>query len=176
MKRSLIVVSALVVGLAATASAQGQGPGPRAAGFGLFAFDTNADGRLTRVEFDAAQKARFDALDSDRNGVITAQERRAVMEAQREAAKAARFAALDTDGDGKLSPAELDNARGAYPRAGRRGPDRARFGGPGAARGGGADLTFAAFSERAGRAFEAADTNKDGVVTIAEVQALRPRR
>lgn len=85
------------------------GPGP--AGFGLLEFDANADGRLTRAEFDAAQKARFDRLDANKDGQATPEEARAGHEAMAKEAMAerqkARFAELDTDKNGQLSQAEF---------------------------------------------------------------------
>jgi len=39
--------------------------------------DTNHDGTITRAEFDAAAKARFDAADTNHDGKLTAAERRA---------------------------------------------------------------------------------------------------
>ncbi len=42
--------------------------------------DTNSDGRITRAEFTAAALARFDRADADRNGQVTAPERKAMRE------------------------------------------------------------------------------------------------
>ena len=61
MKYRIIAAATLAL-FAGAASAQppgedgprGRGPG----GFGLLEFDTNADGKLTKAEFDAAQRAR----------------------------------------------------------------------------------------------------------------------
>lgn len=53
---SAVAASALV----SVAIAQPPGRGPGAAGFALLQHDANGDGRLTRAEFDAAQRARFD--------------------------------------------------------------------------------------------------------------------
>ena len=39
--------------------------------------DTNHDGTITRAEFDAAAKARFDAADTNHDGKLTSAERRA---------------------------------------------------------------------------------------------------
>lgn len=45
--------------------------------------DTNHDGTITRAEFDAAAKARFDAADTNHDGKLTAAERRAAWMAMR---------------------------------------------------------------------------------------------
>ena len=47
--------------------------------------DTNHDGTVTRAEFDAAVKARFDAADTNPDGKLTPQERRAAWMAERKA-------------------------------------------------------------------------------------------
>ncbi|WP_421850705.1 EF-hand domain-containing protein [Novosphingobium sp.] len=71
-------------------------PPPRAAGMGMMMgpgahmlhemaekADTNHDGTITRAEFDAATKARFDAADTNHDGKLTAAERRAAWMAMR---------------------------------------------------------------------------------------------
>lgn len=45
--------------------------------------DTNHDGTITRAEFDAAVKARFDAADTNHDGKLTPEERRAAWKAER---------------------------------------------------------------------------------------------
>ncbi len=57
--------------------------------------DANGDGAITQAEFSAAALKRFDTVDTDRNGTLTAAERqaaRAAMKAKWEARKAARQA------------------------------------------------------------------------------------
>ena len=46
--------------------------------------DANGDKTVTRAEFDAALKAHFAKADADGNGVITAEERKAMHEARKE--------------------------------------------------------------------------------------------
>lgn len=163
----------------------GRGAGP--GGFGLLQFDTNADGRLTKAEFDNAQRTRFNEIDGNKDGFATQEEAQAAREARRANAGKERFAAIDTDKNGQLSQTEFEAARERGPgpdgprmRGGRGGPP----GGPGApggiGRGGplGLDadndgkVSFAEFSARGTEAFTRADTNKDGTVTIAELQSL----
>ena len=208
MKFRLIAVATLALA-AGVASAQppaadgprGRGPGP--GGFGLLEFDANADGKLTKTEFDAAQRARFDKIVAYKDGTATSEEfqtsRKADAEVRRAEMSKVRFAALDTDKSGKISPAEFaaagpgrdgykghhrgdrDGRKGAGP--GPDGPRRASADGPDAVKRAGpqdADrdgkVTFAEFSTRGAEAFARADTNKDGTVTISELQTLRPGR
>lgn len=197
MKLKLIALATVAVtgGLAAAvAVAQPAGrPGPGGP-FGLLAFDANADGKVTRTEFDAAQKARFNQIDANKDGTATPEEFKAFHEAQATKIKAERsqerFTALDADGNGQISASEFSKAaaeRGERGRAGHRGRGghgkMERVGGPGPdgkGRGmradGNADgkLTFAEFSARGVEGFTRADANKDGTVTVAELQALRP--
>lgn len=217
MKRKLLVVASLLA-LAGSATAQMPGAGG-ARGFGLLEFDTNADGRLTKAEFDAAQRTRFNQIDADKDGSATPEEIRTGMEAQakarHEAAQKARFTELDKDKNGQISQAEFLSAEtgdhGPRMRDGRApgrimmfggpgGPDRLRgerMRGPGGPRSDGAPgagsppqpgniqlragpadadgdgrLTFAEFTARPREAFTRADGNKDGTVTIAELQTM----
>ena len=56
----------------------------RGGGMGMMkGADTNGDGNITRAEFDAAAKARFDTMDADSSGSITAEERTAAREARK---------------------------------------------------------------------------------------------
>lgn len=200
MKFRLLAVATLAVA-AGAASAQPpaaggpRGPGP--GGFGLLQFDANADGRLTKAEFDAAQRTRFNTIDANKDGTATAEEfqaaRKAEVEARRAEVSKTRFAALDTDKSGQLSQNEFaaapprgDGAKGDR-HGGRghrmdiRGGGRPLLAGPDGAskRAGRGDadadrkITFAEFSARGAEAFAQADTNKDGTVTIAELQAMK---
>ena len=202
MKLQLIALASVAMagGLAASvAVAQPAGrPGPGGP-FGLLAFDANADGKVTRAEFDAAQKAHFGQIDANKDGTATPEEFKAFREAQAVKIKAERtqerFAALDADGNGQVSSAEFAKAtaergergpgghrgrggHGKMERVGGHGPDGK--GPDGKGRGLRADdnadgkLTFAEFSARGVEGFARADANKDGTVTIAELQALRP--
>jgi len=198
MKFRLLAVATLALA-AGAASAQppapadaphGLGRGP--AGFGLLEFDANADGKLTKAEFDAAQRARFTEIDVNKDGTATAEEFQTVRKAKGEARRAemtrTRFAALDTDKNGQVSQSEFaagsarpDGYKG--PRHGGRGPGMAgRPGLDGAKLPGQRDadadgkMTFAEFSAPGAEAFARADTNKDGTVTITELQAVKPGR
>lgn len=68
----------------------------------LKAADANGDGVLTRDEALAFAAQRFDRLDADHDGRLTADEVRASFRQKR----AERWKKLDTDGDGRISKAE----------------------------------------------------------------------
>lgn len=199
MKRTLIAAASLtVLGAASLAGlALAQPPGaphaPGSQGFGLVAFDANADGKISRAELDTAQRTRFEAIDANRDGFATPEEFTAAHEKDRAARHTqmidSRFAALDKDGNQSISKAEFSTGltppEGAQSGQGRGGPGRGDRGPHGAdgkpgrigpdADGDG-KVSLAEFSSRAVEGFNRADTNKDGVVTIAELQSSRPAR
>jgi hypothetical protein len=199
MKPYFLLAASLAV-LAGSAAAQMPSLDGGHGGFGLLQFDANADGRLTKAEFEAGQRTRFNVLDGNKDGSATPEEIAAGREvegkAQRESMLKSRFTELDRDRNGQLSQAEFlatveaRGDRGAGMRGGpgpgprimgRRGP-----GDPGSGPGnrpafaGRADadrdgkLTFVEFIARGTEAFDRADANKDGVITITELQAARP--
>jgi len=200
MIRTLIAAASMTA-LAGLAVAQ---PGPRGpdGGFGLLALDGNADGKVERAEVLAAQRARFDKIDTNRDGQAAPEELKAFHEQERAARTqemaTRRFAELDKDGNGQVSKTEFTAGIQAGPDKadGHRGHGRevrARGQGPGPERHGrvpdgkgqpglrgdansDGKVSFAEFSARGVEAFDRADTNKDGVVTIAELQAMRPDR
>jgi hypothetical protein len=139
MKRAFLLLTAACAALTTAAAAQVPGPrGPRgpaqdfgvSPGFGLLQFDANADGRLTRAEFDAGQRTRFNQLDGNKDGSATPEEIQAGMQAQaearREAAQKARFAEMDKDKNGQVSQSEFLAAGADRPD----GPRGLRLGGP----------------------------------------------
>ena len=142
MKRHLLPFSlaSCAAALVLTGAAVAQLPGPPLlrgdhgpGGFGLLEFDRNTDGKLTRAEFDAGQRARFDEIDANRDGSATREEMQASFEARRARAEKDRFAVLDTDKNGQLSQSEFDAGRDQGPPGG---PDELRLrlrigGGPG---------------------------------------------
>lgn len=189
MKLALSVLGASAIGaLALVSVAIAQPPGQKPGGFSLLQHDANGDGRLIRAEFDAAQKARFDSIDANKDGSATPEEFRNRREAQmndhRAAEMAERFDALDTDKNGQLTRAEFstrpsaddEDKRGGGRHGGR---DKGRDGDDRRARAdANADgtLMLTEFTARGAEAFTRADANKDGVVTVAELQSLRPSR
>ena len=106
--------------------------------------DTNADGKLSRAEFEKAlprQAGKFDSIDTDKDGQLTRSELQAWRKArkgERQAKSAERFKHADTDGDGAISRAEADKN-----------------------------------APRLAKKFDQIDANKDGKLTQDELRAYR---
>lgn len=160
--------------------------------------DANRDGVITRAEAQANADARFVRFDTDRNGTVTPEERRAVRRAARnrpitaaefQRRAQARFARIDADYNGVLSGDERRASRRMGPRRHRGGareaaameaggtmPAGAR-GGHGRGRGqGAASLDAAQFRARALARFDRLDANRDGRLDQAEIAARRAAR
>lgn len=199
MNRKLMISGALAaMALAAGGIAVAQGPdgpghhgmrGPHHGGVVMMA-DANKDGNLTKAEVTKAVNDRFTAMDVNKDGKLTPEDR----QLRRQQRQDAWFASADTDKNGQLSRAEFGAARDARAE-GRGGPDgegrgfgregRGGFGkfghGHGFGRGGfgpgRADVnkdgvvTRDEMLAQAMTMFTAADTDKDGTVTAAERQA-----
>lgn len=143
--------------------------------------DTDGDRRLSQAEFVGARMQRLTALDANRDGSVTAEERGAAREIRRTQRADARFDRLDANDDGSISRAEFDarkDARAERPRRMRahrgHGPARmARL----EARG---PVVLAEAQAKAEQAFARLDGDHDGSVTAAERragrQALREHR
>ncbi|MDP3417424.1 hypothetical protein, partial [Falsiroseomonas sp.] len=86
-----------------------------AAGGGVAFAQQPADGadRLSRAEFVAQRVQRLTAADANGDGIVTAEEMRAAVQARRAAGAAARFDRLDANDDGVISRSEFDAAREA---------------------------------------------------------------
>lgn len=131
---------------------------------------------ITRAEVKAKVDARFNAADTNHDGVLTRAEfdaARAQMKAQFEARMKeradARFAQMDTDKNGQISKAEYDNARAAR----RAKWEEARADGKWQQhRGMGHGMHHGMRGMRGGPdLFDRMDANKDGKVTLAEAEA-----
>ena len=189
MKKWMIsaALGAMLVGGGVAAAQSGAGSPPR----GPMAADANGDGLLTKAEMTARLDKAFAAMDANRDGKVTQEERQALRQKRVDD----RFAKLDADGNGQISKAEFQAARDA--RKGARGERGAhmgrghhgghhglhgRGGGAGFKGGRGADadkdgvLTRAEFLARPLAMFDRADANKDGKVTAEEMKAARPGR
>ena len=147
--------------------------------------DANKDGTITRAEADAAATAHFAKMDVNKDGKLDQADR----EAMRAQFKAQAFDKLDANDDGAISKGEFDAPRAARP-DGERGPEgmrgkRGGRGGHGGMMGGmrghmaDADtngdkaISLAEFQAAHTARFNAMDTNKDGKVTKAEMDAHR---
>lgn len=141
MRRSLVMMMAVGSVLAGPALAQTAAPPPPPPGGGWMRADTNGDGVVTRAEVVAEAEARFAAMDSNKDGKVTPEEREAARNATRggwgrgygmrgggdgvmtrdQAVLRAgeRFDRIDTNRDGKLDAAEIAASRPMRgPRAG----------------------------------------------------------
>ena len=159
--RNILIAACAISGFAAPAFAQT--PPPAAAGAGHFdRVDTNRDGAISRDEARTAHIAKFNEIDTNRDGFLTADEFRAnhaahgaqaretmrdrmgKMREQRSAHRSERF---DADNNGTISRQEWEN-----------GPARVR------------DEAQKMHKDR----FDKIDTNKDGQLSVEELQAGRP--
>ncbi len=200
---SLVVA---LVAISATAFAQNAPPagacqgrgghGRDGAGF-IQHLDRNGNGTVEVSELPPRMAERMATADTNRDGVLSQAELTAHMEAQR----AARFARMDTNGDGAFTADEV-GARWEHLQAadgnhdGRvsrdelqqaRASGALRMGGRGRGRGGAGFLQH--FDRNGNGALEvselpprmaerlgAADTNRDGTLSPAELQAHREQR
>lgn len=69
-------------------------------------FDTNKDGVVSLDEFNSAMLARFHAMDTDHNGVVSAKEFYAYIQHRRLQHREARLKQMDANGDGRVTEAE----------------------------------------------------------------------
>jgi Ca2+-binding EF-hand superfamily protein len=177
MKKTLLAGGLAALTLAAAAgTAFAQQPPAR----GMRA-DTDGDRRLSQAEFVGQRVQRLTAADTNRDGSVTADERRAAMQAHRASRADARFDRLDGNDDGAVSRAEFDAAReaarqaradrGPRPMRAQRGPARGQRGMPRMeARG---PVVIADVQTRAEQAFTRLDADHDGYITPAEGRAGR---
>ncbi len=176
MHKTLLVggLAALMLASAGVAVAQ-QAPGRS------MRADADGDSRLSQAEFVGQRVQRLTTIDSNHDGSVTADERRAAMQARRAGRADARFDRLDANDDGAVSRAEFDSAReagrearadrGPRPMRAHRGPARGQRGmarmearGP---------VVIADVQTRAEQAFAHLDADHDGFVTADEGRAGR---
>ena len=140
----------------------------------LQALYTDKDGRISRSEANAGNAgfaARFTEMDANKDGYLDRSDRELRMRKER----AAFFTGADANRDGGLSRDEFAVEQGA------RGAERrAQFAQRAQAAGKTPKVrpvpTEAEQLQRAGKAFDRMDTNKDGTVTRAEFDAAKPMR
>ena len=136
--------------------------------------DTDKDGRISRTEANAGNAgfaARFTEMDANKDGYLDRSDRELRMTRER----AAFFAGADANRDGRLSRDEFAVEQGA------RGAERrAQFAQRAEAAGKTPKArpvpTEAEQLQRAGKAFDRMDANKDGTLTRAEFDAARSLR
>lgn len=119
-------------------------------------FDKNGDGKLEVSELPPRMAKRLGKADADGDGVITAVEYTARVEAVRDARKAR----MDTDHDGKISDAERAAARESRMKASFARIDKNNDG----------QIEPGEAGSRRWERIAAADTDKNGAVSFAEMQ------
>ncbi|WP_292077320.1 EF-hand domain-containing protein [Brevundimonas sp. UBA7838] len=135
--------------------------------------------QITRAEFVDARIARLTALDTNRDGVVSPEERAAAMQARRAERAGDRFAKLDANSDGSISRTEFDAGHAARPdrgpraeraghREGRRGGAHRAICGQGRERG---PVVIAEASAKLGERFDKMDADRDGVISADELRA-----
>ena len=140
------------------------------------------DRQITRAEFVDARVARLTAMDANRDGTISVEERQAAMQARRAEHADARFAKLDANGDGSISRAEFDAGHAARPdrgphvqpagaREGRRGGPRHAMRGPGRDGHERGPVVISEVAAKLGERFDKMDADHDGVISPAERRA-----
>jgi Ca2+-binding EF-hand superfamily protein len=139
----------------------------------MMALDTDKDGRISRAEAMAAKGKfadRFDKMDVNKDGYID----RADMQARMTQERAEFFKGADANRDGRVTREEFIVEQGA--RSAERREKRASHaqaaGKQASAR---PALTGQQQIAFAGKAFDAMDSNKDGVLTRAEFDAFKPK-
>lgn len=143
--------------------------------------DVDGDTRISQAEFVGQRIQRLTAADTDRDGSVTPEERRAVAQARMAQRADTRFQRIDADHDGAISRAEFDTQRAARMEAR---PQRAAHAGrmhPAAARmahrrqgaEGRGPVSIAQVQARTEQAFTRLDADHDGFITTAERQTGR---
>ena len=186
MNKTLLVGGLAALALAAAGGAAFAQPAPERPQVRGLRADADGDHRLSQAEFVGRRLERLTAADADRDGSVTAEERRAAVLARVEGRVDARFERLDADDDGMISRAEFDARREhrAEARA-ERGPRRAHraFAGRHARHirrdrrtGVRGPVVIAAVQARTEAAFARLDIDHDGYVTVGERRAVRADR
>lgn len=191
MKKSTLAAGAAAVLAVLTAGAAVAQQAPVRGNRG----DADGDGGISRAEFVDARIARLTAIDANRDGSISAEERQAARQSHRAERVSARFAALDKDGNGSVSreeftaPREMrgDRAerggRHGMRQGGHRGGPRGHWGGGRGGRGHGGEwgpnaeargpMTIAEAQTRLTTQFDRVDANHDGYIVAEERTAAR---
>ncbi|WP_428150582.1 EF-hand domain-containing protein [Brevundimonas sp.] len=183
MRKSTLAAGAAAVLAVLTAGSALAQQAPRAV-----RADADGDGRISRAEFVDGRIARLTAIDANRDGSISAEERQSGIDTRRNQRASARFETLDKDGNGAVSREEFTAAREMRGERAGHGVRQGGHRGPGAGwgrgrghgggeRGQGAEarapLTIAAVQTRLTARFDRLDANHDGFITAEERTAAR---
>lgn len=146
-----LAASAALALAAGAASAQGQGQGQGPGGM-LTRMDTNGDGSISRAEADAARVAMFNRTDTDHDGFLS--------QAERDAARQQR---------GAGGPGGPGGGGGPGGPGGRSGMNNADANNDGR-------VSRQEFMAQPNRLFERLDTDRNNVISPAEIAAGRSPR
>jgi len=146
--------------------------------------DADGDGRISRAEFVDGRVARLTAIDANRDGSVSAEERQSGRDTQRNQRVSARFETLDKDGNGALSREEFTTGAEMRGERAGRGGHHGMGGrdGHGGGHGGGergpraeasGSLSIAEMTTRRATRFDRIDADHDGFVTLQERHAIR---
>jgi len=162
LKTKLALAIALAfAGTVAIAHPGGMGYGPRGCMMG-----PEATSEACQAQMHERHEARVKAADTDKDGAISKAEAEKAMPWL-----AQNFEAVDTNHDGKVTVAELDAARTAGVLGGPGYGPRGGMGGPGA----NTEAWQAQRHERHEAMVKSADADKDGTVSKTEVEKALPR-
>lgn len=146
-----ILAAVSLAGGAAIAKGMGHGPmGARMDAAGFAKIDADKDGEVTMEEMQAHRAARFDAADTNGDGMLSVDEMAARMRDQADYRAARMVERMDSDGDGMLAADEMRRHGGRKGKS--QGKDHAK---------------------RAERFFDRADADNSGGLSLAEVEAMQ---
>ena len=143
---------------------------------------------MTRADMEAMVKAHFAEADANKDGFVTQEEMKAMRDRHMQAMMGEMFTRMDANGDGQISRAEFDAHHAAHMQAGK--DAHAGHGNmmppppppPGGMGPEGMKMMHGNMGDKDGMgplgaaAFAKADSNKDGKLSLAEVQAAQAER
>lgn len=110
MKTQIVLAGTMAALLMAGSAVQAQGFGRGANQVPFEELDANGDGEVTKAEMKAHGEARFEAADTDRDGLLSVEELEAQAQARARMFIGMLMSRADANGDGKLSIDEMRNA------------------------------------------------------------------
>ncbi|WP_396595295.1 EF-hand domain-containing protein [Brevundimonas sp. R86498] len=142
--------------------------------------DADGDRRISRAEFIDGRISRMAAIDANRDGLVSPEERQSGRDTRRTQRVSARFETLDKDGNGAIDREEFAagdkmqgerTGRGGRHGAGNRHGDRR--GGAGDRPGTTEPVSIAEARTRVTAVFDRIDADRDGFITVEERRAGR---